>query len=69
MLSEIQLQKLINRNFTYVTVSRDNSGIYLSKLTTEGWGTENYSSEEELRDGLNKYMYKPDVLVDAPDEV
>lgn len=69
MLNEIQLQKLINRDFTFVSVSKDNNEYTVSMLTSEGWEVKNISTDKELYEELNKYTHKPDVIVETEDEI
>lgn len=71
MLNEIQLQKLINKDITFVSVSKDDNdnGYVLSRLTPEGWDVKNISSDEDLSKELNQYKFRPDVIVDIEDEI
>lgn len=69
MLNEIQLQKLINRDFIFVSVSKDDAEFTVSKLTSEGWEVKNVSTDKDLSDELNKYIHKPDVILEVEDEI
>lgn len=71
MLNEIQLQKLINKGIEFVSVSKDDNenGYVVSKLTSEGWNVSPVVTDHELSDELNKYKFRPDVIVDIEDEI
>lgn len=71
MLNEIQLQKLINKGIEFVSVSKDGNdkGYVVSKLTSEGWNVSPVVTDQELSDELNKYKFRPDVIVDIEDEI
>lgn len=71
MLNEIQLQKLNNKGIEFVSVSKDDNdkGYVVSKLTSEGWNVSPVVTDQELSDELNKYKFRPDVIVDIEDEI
>ena len=71
MLNEIQLQKLINKGIEFFSVSKDDNdkGYVVSKLTSEGWNVSPVVTDQELSDELNKYKFRPDVIVDIEDEI
>lgn len=69
MLSEIQLQKLINKGMTYIFISKENEGYVMNTLTTVGWSSEEIKTENQLADVINMWKYQPDVLIDTYSDI
>lgn len=69
MLSEIQLQKLINKGLTYIFITKENEGFELNMLTGKGWSSKELKTEEDLANIVNEYKYQPDILVEIDSEI
>lgn len=69
MLSEIQLQKLINKGLTYIFITKENESFELNMLTGKGWSSKELKTEEDLANIVNEYKYQPDILVEIDSEI
>lgn len=69
MLSEIQLQKLINKGLTYIFITKENEGFELNLLTGQGWSSKELETEEDLANIVNEIKYQPDILVEIDSEI